>query len=129
MAVTLRLARHGQKKRPFYRIVATDKESRRDGRYLEIVGTYNPMVDPPLVSLKEDRVRYWVESGAQTSGLVASIIKKNIPNFLEERTRAKLEKIQASRKARKARGGGKAREKSPSKIRKKENAAKKAASK
>ena len=56
MAVTLRLSRHGKKKNPFYRIVATETGFRRDGKYIEIVGSYNPMQDPPLVVLKEERV-------------------------------------------------------------------------
>jgi len=101
VAVTLRLARHGQKKRPFYRIVAAEKTARRDGRYLEIIGTYNPMVNPPAVALKEDKIRRWVNDGAQQSQLVRSLIKKNIPGLIEERETAKLKKIQDRRKKRK----------------------------
>ena len=105
MAVTIRLARHGQKKAPFYRIVAADKEARRDGRFLEIVGTFNPMTEPPAIVLKEESIKKWIENGAKPSTVVADIIKKNIPGYLEEREKHQLEKIQARRRARKARPG------------------------
>ena len=78
MAVTLRLSRHGKKKNPFYRIVATETGFRRDGKYIEIVGSYNPMQDPPLVVLKEERVKSWIENGAKPSALVRTLIKNNI---------------------------------------------------
>ena len=103
MAVTLRLARHGQKKRPFYRIVAAEKQARRDGRFLEIVGTYNPMTVPATISLKEDAVKRWVSVGAQTSQTVRDIIIKNLPGVMEARESHQLAKIQAKRKARKQR--------------------------
>lgn len=103
MAVILRLARHGQKKRPFYRIVAASKQARRDGRFIEIVGNYNPLVNPPSISLKEDRIRYWIGVGAKTSTSVETIIKKHIPKLLEEKEIQKRQKILAARKARKAR--------------------------
>ncbi|RMG39472.1 MAG: 30S ribosomal protein S16 [Candidatus Dadabacteria bacterium] len=103
MAVTLRLARHGQKKRPFYRIVAADKSCRRDGRFLEIVGTYNPMVDPADVTLKEDRVKHWIDRGATTSELVRSLIRKKIPGYLESIEEKRRSKIQLLRKKRKER--------------------------
>jgi len=64
MSVKIRLARHGKKKKPFYRIVIADSESPRDGRFLENVGTYNPLVDPVEVSLKQERVKYWIDQGA-----------------------------------------------------------------
>ena len=76
MAVTIRLARHGAKKRPFYRIVVADKRFSRDGRFLEIVGTYNPLPETPLIDLKRDRVDYWLEQGATPSPTVKSIIKQ-----------------------------------------------------
>ena len=75
MAVKIRLARHGTKKRPFYRIVVADNESPRDGRYLENVGTYNPLRDPVEVTLKTDRVQYWLQQGAIPSDTVRSILK------------------------------------------------------
>lgn len=76
MAVRIRLARHGAKKRPFYRIVVADGECKRDGRYLENVGTYNPVQDPAEVNLKTDRVQYWLQQGAIPSDTVKSILKK-----------------------------------------------------
>ncbi len=76
MAVKIRLARHGAKKRPFYRIVVADSECPRDGRYLEIVGTYNPLPDPVEVSLKEERIKYWMGQGAIPTNTVKSLLNK-----------------------------------------------------
>jgi small subunit ribosomal protein S16 len=76
MAVKIRLARHGAKKRPFYRIVVADSESPRDGRFLENVGTYNPLRDPAEVTLKTDRVQYWLQQGAIPTDTVKSLLKK-----------------------------------------------------
>ncbi|MBU4185466.1 MAG: 30S ribosomal protein S16 [Proteobacteria bacterium] len=76
MPVKIRLARHGAKKRPFYRIVVADAESPRDGKYLEAVGTYNPLKDPAEVSLKEERVRYWMSQGAIPTNTIKSLLKK-----------------------------------------------------
>lgn len=76
MPVKIRLARHGAKKRPFYRIVAADSEARRDGRFLEILGSYNPLPDPAQVTLKEDRIKYWMGQGALPSDTVRSLLKK-----------------------------------------------------
>ncbi len=79
MAVKIRLARHGAKKRPFYRIVVADSECPRDGRFLEIVGTYNPLVASDQVMLKEDRVKYWLGAGAKPSDTVRSLLKRQQP--------------------------------------------------
>jgi small subunit ribosomal protein S16 len=76
MAVRIRLARHGAKKRPFYRIVVADGESPRDGRYLEKVGTYDPLLDPAKVTLESERIKYWMDQGAKPSDTVRSILKK-----------------------------------------------------
>ena len=76
MAVKIRLARHGAKKRPFYRIVVADIESPRDGRFLEIVGTYNPLPDPALITLKNERVKYWMDQGAIPTNTVRNILDK-----------------------------------------------------
>ena len=76
MAVKIRLARHGAKKRPFYRIVVADSESPRDGRFLENVGTYNPLQEPAEVTLKTDRVHYWLQQGATPTDTVRSLLKK-----------------------------------------------------
>jgi len=75
MAVKIRLARHGAKKRPYYRIVVADSESPRDGRFLENVGTYNPLREPAEVTLKTDRVQYWLQQGAIPTDTVKSILK------------------------------------------------------
>ena len=76
MAVKIRLARHGAKKRPFYRIVAADSESPRDGRFLEKLGTYNPLQDPSQVILDMDRVKFWIGQGATPSDTVKTILKR-----------------------------------------------------
>ncbi len=76
MAVKIRLARHGAKKRPFYRIVAADTDSPRDGRFIEKLGSYNPLQDPALVVLDTDRVKYWIGQGATPTDTVRSILKR-----------------------------------------------------
>ena len=76
MAVRIRLARHGAKKKPFYRIVVADSESPRDGRFLENVGTYDPAYDPAKITIKTDRVRYWMDQGALPTDTVRSLLKK-----------------------------------------------------
>ena len=80
MSVKIRLARHGSKKHPFYRVVVADNESPRDGKFLEIVGTYNPLTDPAEVSFKGDRVKYWMEQGAIPTNTVKSLLKKEARN-------------------------------------------------
>jgi small subunit ribosomal protein S16 len=76
MAVKIRLARHGAKKRPFYRIVAADNDNPRDGRFLEKLGTYNPLRDPAEVVLNTDRVKYWIGQGATPTDTVRTILKR-----------------------------------------------------
>ena len=76
MGVRIRLARHGAKKKPFYRIVVADGEFPRDGRFLEKVGTYDPLKDPAEVSLNQDRIKYWMEKGAIPSDTVKSLLKR-----------------------------------------------------
>jgi small subunit ribosomal protein S16 len=76
MPVKIRLARHGAKKRPFYRIVVADSESPRDGRFLETVGTYNPLTHPAQVMLKDERIRHWIHQGATPTDTVRSLLKK-----------------------------------------------------
>lgn len=107
MAVVLRLSRSGRTNRPFHRIVVADKTKRRDGRFIEIVGNYNKLVEPPLIVLKEDRVRYWIENGAKPSAVVRSLITKKIPGFIEAIEENRVSKIRAKRKARKLRSAGK----------------------
>ncbi|HET97482.1 MAG TPA: 30S ribosomal protein S16 [Desulfurivibrio alkaliphilus] len=75
MAVHIRLTRMGRKKKPFYRIVVADSEAKRDGRFLEVVGTYDPMQEPALVSVKQDRVADWLARGAKPTDTVRSLLK------------------------------------------------------
>lgn len=74
--IKLRLRRMGAKKRPFYRIVAAEHSSPRDGRFIEVVGTYNPISDPAELTLKEDRIQHWLSVGAQPSETVEGLLKK-----------------------------------------------------
>src|SRR5689334_23530993 len=75
LAVKLRLTRVGSKKNPVYRIVAADSRSPRDGKFLEIVGRYNPQTDPSTIDIDEERVRDWLSKGAQPSDTVARLLK------------------------------------------------------
>src|SRR5262249_41702038 len=75
MAVKLRLTRVGSKKNPIYRVVAADSRSPRDGKFIEIVGRYNPQSDPSLIDLDEEKVRGWLEKGAQPTESVAKLLK------------------------------------------------------
>ena len=75
MAVKLRLTRVGSKKNPIYRVVAADSRSPRDGKFLEIVGRYNPQTDPSTIELDEDKVKDWLSKGAQPSDAVSKLIK------------------------------------------------------
>jgi small subunit ribosomal protein S16 len=77
MSVTIRLARHGAKKKPFYRVVAADRKFPRNGRFLEILGTYNPIPDPPEINIDMDRVESWIKKGASPSDTVRSLLKQN----------------------------------------------------
>ena len=101
MAVAIRLSRGGAKKRPYYRIVVADSRSSRDGKYLEQIGTYNPLLpkdSEDRVKLNEDRARYWVGVGAQPTDRVARFLDKagiqeraarNNPNKAEPGEKAK----------------------------------------
>jgi small subunit ribosomal protein S16 len=75
MAVKLRLARVGSKKNPIYRVVAADSRSPRDGRFIEIVGRYNPQTDPSTIELDEAKVKDWLSKGAQPTESVARLLK------------------------------------------------------
>ena len=76
MAVTIRLTRMGAKKKPFYRLVVADSRFPRDGRFLEVLGTYNPNLNPPAINLDRERVQSWVNRGANLSSTVRSLLKK-----------------------------------------------------
>jgi small subunit ribosomal protein S16 len=79
VAVKLRLTRVGSKKNPIYRVVAADSRSPRDGKFLEIVGRYNPQTDPSTIELDESKVQDWLSKGAQPTEAVARLLKvKNI---------------------------------------------------
>ena len=94
--------RMGAKKKPFYRIVVKEKRSKRDGKYLENVGTYNPMMDPAAVDLKHERIQYWISVGAQPTETVASLIKNNPEQTEEEKAaaaEARAAKVEAEKRA------------------------------
>jgi small subunit ribosomal protein S16 len=74
--VRLRLTRAGRHKRPFYRIVAADSRMPRDGRYIEVLGTYDPLKTPAAITMKEDRVMAWLKQGAQPSVTVHHLLDR-----------------------------------------------------
>ena len=74
--VRIRLRRMGAKKKPFYRIVVADQRSPRDGRFIENIGTYDPMTDPPTIDIKSERAGHWLSVGAQPSEAVARLLTK-----------------------------------------------------
>lgn len=76
MPVTLRLARHGAKKKPIYRVVATDSRFPRDGRFLEVLGTYDPRNKASGLSLRTERIQEWISHGAQVSDTVRRIMRQ-----------------------------------------------------
>ena len=75
MATRIRLARVGSKKNPIYRVVVADQRSPRDGRFIEIVGRYNPQTDPSTISLDAEKIQEWIGRGAQPSDSVARMMK------------------------------------------------------
>ncbi|MEE8240363.1 MAG: 30S ribosomal protein S16 [Nitrospirales bacterium] len=77
MAVRLRLARTGRHKRPFYRVVAADARMPRDGRFLEVVGTFDPLKNPAVPELKQERVLDWLRKGAQPSVTVRTLLRRS----------------------------------------------------
>lgn len=107
MAVVIRLARHGRKKRPFYRVVVADKQKSRDGRYLEKIGTFDPLQEPVAFELEEERLKYWVSHGAVPSDTVAQLVEKRIPGYLSGLEEGRLGRIRSRRAARKARAKAK----------------------
>ncbi len=76
MAMKIRLTRMGSKKRPFYRVVALDSAARRDGRPVEFLGHYNPMVEPNDIKLDMEKIEKWLARGAEPSNTVRSLLKK-----------------------------------------------------
>lgn len=76
MAVVLRMTRRGAKKKPFYRIVAADSRSPRDGKFLEMLGTYDPLKSKNNIKIDTEKVNSWIKKGAKPSETVASLLKK-----------------------------------------------------
>ena len=76
MAVKLRLKRMGSKKKPFYRVVAADSRSPRDGRFIETVGTYNPITEPAEININEEKALYWLSNGAIPTDTVRDLFRK-----------------------------------------------------
>lgn len=74
LAVKIRLARHGAKKRPYYRVVVADARMPRDGRYIELVGRYNPLTNPKTIDIDLEKVDAWIEKGAQPTNAVSHLI-------------------------------------------------------
>lgn len=100
--LAISLMRMGAKKSPFYRVVVKEKRSKRDGKYLENVGTYNPMTNPAEVNLKHDRIQFWLSVGAQPTETVASLIKNNPQQTEEEKAaaaQARADKKEADRQS------------------------------
>lgn len=97
MAVKLRLRRMGKKKQPIYKVVAADSRSPRDGKFLEAVGVYNPLTEPHTVDFKEDRLKYWLDNGAQPTDTVKSLLSQKGIILKRELEKKKLpeEKIQS----------------------------------
>ena len=87
MAVKLRLKRMGAKKRPFYRVVAADSRSPRDGKVIEEIGYYNPVVEPADIKINEELAIKWLKNGAQPTDTVRSLLKQQgiVKKFHEER--------------------------------------------
>jgi len=77
MPLRIRLSRKGSKKRPFYRIVVASSEAPRDGRFIEIIGTYNPLSEPAQVEIKAERLDYWRLQGAEPTNTVRNLIRGN----------------------------------------------------
>ena len=108
MAVKLRLRRMGKKKQPIYKMVASDSRSPRDGKFLEAVGFYNPLTKPHTLELKEDRILYWLNVGAQPTHTVKSLLRQKgitlkrelmSKGFDEEKVKSELENWQKMKEA------------------------------
>ncbi len=102
LAVKIRLARHGAKKRPYYRIVVADSRMPRDGRYIEEVGKYNPVVSPKVIDLDLEKIDEWIAKGAKPSEPVAALIKVAREGAPAVEKKAKLSKKAAAKAAKAA---------------------------
>ena len=93
MAVKIRLTRMGDKKSPFYRIVVADSRSPRDGKFIDIVGTYNPLTDPAEVKLEVEKIKGWLGNGAQPTDTVKALLaKEGIIESFKAPAKTKVEK-------------------------------------
>jgi small subunit ribosomal protein S16 len=120
LAVKLRLRRMGKKKQPIYKVVAADARSPRDGKFLEAVGIYNPLTNPHTIDLKEDRINYWLDNGAQPTDTVNSLLKQKGINLKRDIAKRKLpqEKAEALLKSWEANKEASAQKKSVKKKKK-----------
>ncbi len=75
MAVKIRLTRKGKKKKPFYRIVVANSEAKRDGKFLEVVGTYDPLTQPASIKIQQEKLQAWLDQGAQPTDTVRNLLK------------------------------------------------------
>lgn len=106
MALKIRLRQQGRTNRAFYRLVVTDSRNPRDGKYIELLGWYNPIEveDDKKVSFKEDRIQHWLGLGAQLTETAANLVKKASPHVIHAQTKKMLEhraKVATKRKAQK----------------------------
>ena len=106
MALKIRLRQQGRTNSTFYRLVVTDSRTPRDGKYLEMLGWYNPVEaeDDKKISVKSDRVQHWLGLGAQLTDSVESLLKRTAPSIIREQTEKKLAnlaKVATKRKAKK----------------------------
>lgn len=106
MAVKIRLARHGAKKRPYYRVVVTDGRMPRDGRYIDEVGRYNPLTTPKTITLDLEKIDEWVGKGAQPSNTVSHLIaitregdEASVPEKKTKKSKKQAAKEQAAKEA------------------------------
>ena len=106
MAVKIRLARHGAKKRPFYRVVVADGRMPRDGRYIELVGRYNPVSNPKVIDLDLEKIDEWIAKGAQPTNAVAHLIDIARSGAPAPEKKQKLSKKAAAKAAAGSRGVG-----------------------
>lgn len=103
MAVAITLARYGQKKHPFYRIVVKEKGTARDGKFIEILGTFNPLIEENQIEMKEERVKHWVSQGAIPTKVVGDLMEKTYPGYYKNIVADRAAKKKAKADARKAR--------------------------
>ena len=107
MAIAITLARFGQKKHPFYRIVVKERGTTRDGKFIEIVGTYNPLIENNQIEMKEDRIKHWISVGAAPTRVVSDLMEKAYPGYYKDIVAKRAAKKKAKAEARKARAKSK----------------------